>query len=390
MSYMNIQGQRICIIVPSSEARGTRRIVDDYRSYFEKIGAVVELKRPPQAWPKWRVLAWELLALYLGSCKREDVLLSPNGRISPRVFLGVKRVYMLVLLDTMNIGFRKLVDSEFRLTEKLNILINSVLMPPSIIGSTYLTAISKKTAADFETYLKRRNPRYRSCDKGLKGIVLYPGGSFKGSALDSGEIYDAERPGIERAIWISGETRNKGFIEGMGLLEEYATEFGITDAYIYGIRSARLKESAERLMIGRECRLVFEAVNSREEKLIQCYLESRISLCLSKSEGYGIPFLDSLMMGIPVIATKIDTYLEIVKMVSELIDTIPPILWFEHREKGTPRLDKARVHRFRSERSSYCLPSKAERIKRYKEIDGQITSSSADTLAKYLSRLEII
>lgn len=390
MSFMNIQGHRICIIVPSSEARGTRRVVDDYRSYFEKIGAVVELKSPPQTWPKWRILVWELLALYLKSCKKEDILLSPNGRISPRVFLGRKRVYMVVLLDTMNVGFRKLVSSEFRLTEKLNILINSVLMPPSILGSTYLTAISKKTSADFVTYLKKRNPRSGTLDRGLKCVVVYPGGSFKESALGSGAICDTERPGIESAIWICGETRNKGFMEGMGLLKGYASEFGIEEAYIYGIRSARLKDSAERLMIGRECRIVFEAVNSREEKLIQCYLEAKVALCLSKREGYGIPFLDALMLGIPVIATKIDTYLEIVKMVSELIDTMPPILWIEHREQGTPRLDKAIVDRFRSQRSRYGLPSKAERIKRYKEINTQITLRSADTLAKYLFTLAII
>ena len=62
------QERKICIVVPSIKARGTSKIVSDYKSYFEQMGRCVELKSPPQNWAKWRILAWELLALYLASC----------------------------------------------------------------------------------------------------------------------------------------------------------------------------------------------------------------------------------------------------------------------------------------------------------------------------------
>ena len=380
---MRIKGQRVCIIVPSGEARGTSRVVSDYKSYFEKLGAMVEIKSPPQNWPRWRILAWEILALYLKGCRRDDILLSPNGRISPRVFWGHRRVYIIVLLDTMNAGLRRLLSYDFRLTEKLNILINSILMPPSILGSSYLTAISEKTARDFKNYLNRGSENF-VLDRASKSIVIYPGGSFSDSALDSSESHDKKRHSVGGAIWISGETRNKGFMEGVGLLKSYASELDIRDASIYGIRSAKNRNAAIELMVGRDCRLIFEAVNTKEERLIQCYLDSKVALCLSKEEGYGIPFLDALMMGIPVVARKIDTYLEIINMVRGLVGTVPPVLWIQQTRQGKPYVNEEMVRIFKTQRSEYCMPSEAQRIERYKEINDSIQSRSVNTLARHL------
>lgn len=380
---MDIRGQRICIIVPSREARGTRRIVSDYKSYFEKLGAIVELKSPPHTWPKWKILAWELLGLYLRSCKREDILLAPNGRISPRVFLGGRRVYMIVLLDTMNIGFRKLLASEFKPTEKLNILINSIIVPRSILASRCLTAISQKTATDFKTYLKRESEGM-ALGGSLKTLVVYPGGSFKDSALDNSVGSNGRSQGVAGAIWISGETRNKAFMEGVGFLRRYSKELDIGDTCVYGISSAKVRNAAEELINARECRLVFEAVNTDEAKLIQCYLDSKLALCLSKEEGYGIPFLDALMMVIPVIATKIDTYLEIIGMIRELVDMMPPVLWIEKTKQGEPYVNGEMISIFRAHISDYCVPDAMQRIERYKDINYSITSRSVNTLAKHL------
>jgi len=383
---MIIQGRKVCIIVPSREARGTSKIVRDYKAYFELLGACVELKSPPQTWPRWRILAWELLGMYLDSCGKEDLLLSPNGRISPRVFLGGKRLYMIVLLDTMNVGFNRLMSREYRLIEKINILINSVIVSPSIRSSQYVTAISKKTARDFESYLGWDRIGRDDMSSRFKGIVVYPGGSFREQILDGSQGPKEKRSGGIGAIWISGETRNKGFLEGVGLLERLSSALGITEVSVYGIRSARLREKAERHHLDREFSLRFSPVNSREKGLVQCYLESQLALCLSKEEGYGIPFLDALLMGMPVIATRIETYLEIMVLVGELIDTVPPVLWIEDILKRELVVSSDSVKRFDIQTKKYILPSKSDRIARYKELNSRIATRSRNDLADYLCR----
>lgn len=380
---MKIQGRRICIIVPSSKARGTIKVVSDYKADFEALGVDVVLTSPPTEWPKWKILAWELLALYLGSCREDDILLSPNGRISPRVFLARKRVYMLVLLDTMNVGLKKLIRSRYSLTERLNILINSILMPLSIRRSKYLTAISHKTARDFEIYLggyKSRSDGLRGC---LGNVVVYPSGSFRDTLLADGEISHAWGDSEQTAIWISGETRNKQFIEGVDLLKRYASDIDVQRISVYGIASKKLRDSARKHLDDSGCKVEFESVNSREEKLVQCYLDTSVALCLSKEEGYGIPFLDAIMMGIPVIATNIDTYIEILDLGCKMIDSLPPILWVKNSIDGRLDIDRDEIRSFEILKRDYCLPSRAQRAKRYLEFNSNMTSRSRRVLASY-------
>lgn len=169
------------------------------------------------------------------------------------------------------------------------------------------------------------------------------------------------------------------------MLEEAANDLDVERISVYGIRSTKLRDMARKRLISTECEVEFEQIDTKEERLIQCYLEANLALCLSKEEGYGIPFLDALMMGIPVVATRIDTYQEIVNLVSGMIDTLPPILWIEDMGRGSLSMNSDTVKEFKIQRRRYYAPGEIERVDRYKKIGSLIVERSRGSLEDYIS-----
>lgn len=318
------------IVCSTMNARGTAKIASDYLLFFQELGFEAKIISPRLSDSRLYGLLWELAALYMLRISRQSRLVLVNGRVSP--LLQKRRCdLLLVTLDMMNFGWKAFWTPATSVRERINIAINTLFVPGSQGKARWRSAISKKTQLDLVELDYSKGVRLR------KPGIVYPSGSFTGTnegdwqtcAKDKKEELEAKKD-IARAMWITGETRNKGFIKASEMLRSLGSVGTRMQIEILGIRSERLRVHYEGLMevTGGISSLFRTKVSERE--LIELYVSSNVALCLSEEEGFGLPFMDAILFGLPVVAKKIDTYIEICELVKEEGIGLPPILWIKN------------------------------------------------------------
>lgn len=386
-----LQQVSVDIIQPSVQARGTRKIVEEYRDYLEGEGAAVNILKPPAWSNSWAAIVWELLGLYLVQAKKISILVSVNGRISPVAML-LRRSYLVAVLDTMNFGSKRAIGAGYSITERLNITINSCLFPLTVRKARWVTTISQKSAQDILSDLK-------GALTGRKPIVVYPSGSFSGRDLEMpGEIRQRQDLGDgekRSAIWISGETRNKGFWQGLDLASMLASHHSLQELNIYGIRNVDWITRAEEKSYVETDMVTFKSTQTPKEELVESYLDSKVSFCLSIEEGYGLPFLDAIMFGIPVVATNIKTYREIVDLAESICLLKPEVYWVERKriknvnrkrsdEKLVDWMITEDLYLFVEQALSHRSRSRIDMCRRYNTANNLLKKYSSEILIRLL------
>lgn len=319
------------IVCSTMNARGTAKIADDYMTFFQDQKIKAEIVSPGLGSGRLYGLIWELGGIYMWGANRHRNIVLVNGRISP--LLKKRRCdILLVTLDMMNYGWSAFLSPKTSTREKINIMINTLLVPGSQEKAKWRTVISKKTKKDLLALDARKKLGLRAPS------VIYPTGSFTGTnegnwkarAEDEKERLEIE-DSIATALWITGETKNKGFVQSTEILRDLDCIGTRMHIDILGIRSDRMKVNHEQLMGARYgIRSVFRSRLS-ENELIELYVSRNVALCLSEEEGFGLPFMDAILFGLPVIARRIDTYIEICELLKEEGIGLPAILWIEDR-----------------------------------------------------------
>lgn len=325
---------RWIIVCSTMNARGTAKIAKDYFLFLQGLGFKVEIVSPRLSVSRLYGLVWELAAIYMKRVDKQSNLVLVNGRVSP--LLNKRSCNMLlVTLDMMNYGWSAFISSETSWREKINIVVNTLFVPGSQGKAKWRSVISRKTQLDLVELDATRDLRLK------KASIIYPCGSFASTsesdweerAIDRGGLLETEKD-VTKALWITGETKNKGFINGTKTLSGLDKLGTRMDVEILGIRSNRLRVDHQELMDGAiGIRSVFRTRLS-EHDLIELYTRSNIALCLSEEEGFGLPFMDAILFGLPVIARRIDTYNEICALVSAEGINVPPVLWIQDKSMG--------------------------------------------------------
>ena len=320
------------VVCASMNARGTSKIASDYALFLERVGYRVEIVRPRLSRYKAYEVLWEIAGLYrlrLGNSRKIVVV---NGRISPLVS-GKRLDILLVTLDMMNCGWRKVWSRDMSLRERMNVMINTLLVRSSHRKARWRSVISKKSREDIEANgIEQRESQNEA-------RIIYPTGSF--ATVTDGlwrdvkikaDLSDGDAREVCCCLWITGETKNKAYTRGVETLERLKGIGVKMEVEILGIKREELKVDSKRKM-GSNDRVSLEFLGRlSESRLIERYLGCDISLCLSEEEGFGLPFLDSVLFGIPIVAYKIDTYIEICRHVESAGLDLPPIAWIG--EKG--------------------------------------------------------
>ena len=304
----------ILIIDPSVLKRGTSRYCDYLQSYLRSRGIKSRVLRP-RFQNRLYSIVWELLSLYFLSVRRNDLVIYGNGRMG--LFAGlVHNKNMLVVLDFMRIRKRHeiVVRSRQQFRESLVCFYQTFLFHYALNRCKQYLCISEYVKSTLETMY---------CVS--KTQVLYPPPSFTKNeilevklaspcSLDTSKEIDRRCNGI----WISGVTPNKDFKKGAKWLAMQGMQL---DLHIFGVsRESGSVVNTERLK-GSRCKDngvklgYYDYVNN--ETLVELYTKVDLSICLSADEGFGIPFLDAIMFGLPIIASRISPYQEIVRIVEQ-------------------------------------------------------------------------
>lgn len=335
------EGGKWIIVCSTMNSRGTAKIANDYLTFFRELGCEATIVSPRLSRGRLYGVIWELGAIYLLRVNRNSKIVLVNGRVPP-VLRKKTREMLLVTLDMMNYGWGRFFSGETSYREKINIIINTLLVPGSQGKAKWRSVISKKTMVDLEELEASRNPRLG------RASVVYPSGSFTRTEEWKSECFEGDEEkilGIEeditKAIWITGETRNKGFVKATDVLRKLDSLGANMHVDVLGIRSGHLKAYYEELVGNNGSILSTFRERLSEHELIELYVSRNIALCLSEEEGFGLPFMDAILFGLPVIANRIDTYVEICELINEEGIRLPPVLWIEKTKKNaTERITK--------------------------------------------------
>lgn len=200
------RSDRWIIVCSTMNARGTAKIANDYLTYFRELDVEAEILSPRLSSSRIYGLIWELAGLYMLRVNRHSKLVLVNGRISPLIRKKEDKM-LLVTLDMMNYGWKALVSSKTSSRERINIIINTLVVTGSQRRATWRSVISKKTKLDLMGLDVSKDLRLRMPS------VIYPSGSFtrvdesdwQACLGDEEEILGKEE-NVTSAIWITGST----------------------------------------------------------------------------------------------------------------------------------------------------------------------------------------
>lgn len=313
----------IIVVDPSLTYRGISHYAHNLRGLFTTDGHKVRIVRPHIKNRVYSIL-WEVLGLYLVHVKKGDVLVHVSGRVGliPALFCSsnIVVIHDLMRLHTCLSGKRDRSGNRHLLD--LKSLYQTLLFLVGLRRSRMLICNSFYVEKELGEVL------------GLNGVcVLYPPPSFSKEEIltkvQKEEISVGRGSTRKYGLWICGGTPNKNFKEGMKWLENNSLPIELDILGISSTRQSKFLEESSFLnaSTGSDYRLLDFIAN---KSLVGRYLSCDFCLCLSNDEGFGIPFLDALMFGLPIIATKIPTYTEIYGLVEEkVISYSSKVFWVD-------------------------------------------------------------
>ena len=356
----------ITIVDPSITYRGISHYAENLKELLTSAGYMVCIVKPRNKNRLYSII-WEVLGLYFVIARKGDILIHVSGRIGLVPALVCQRNVM-VIHDLMRVNTNKVRRSgNLEKKQYLDIMriYQTMLFFLGLRRSRLLICNSFYVKAELREQL------------GLTGVcVLYPPASFsKGDILAavSGEQSLISRNTSKKyGLWICGGTPNKNFYKGIEWTRGSSRPIELS---ILGISDKMQPEFLNEDKIEKRIQYKFEGFIAKNI-LLERYLTYSFCLCLSNEEGFGIPFLDALMFDLPIIATKIPTYLEIYRLVQEgIVKYSSAILWVDlDAESIVDELNKVNnmKPRMLDRRVAYCRNLKSFRefnARQYSEIN---------------------
>ena len=288
--------------------RGTDRVCEQTYKALLSLGFDVRLNEYTGSYIKSILAEWVGFGvLFTG----REMTISANGRVSPLKVLLRER-FSIIVLDWMNYiaSPMDLMCSPRQLISRLH---HTAMSRLSLRYSDCVYTISNKVKRETEEKLGRWGSK-------KPVFLLQPYGSF--TIEKCGEI-QKEVDNENWAIWTTGMTKNKAYARGKPFLEDLGLDI------VYRVVGVRKNNNGSRRFYYRERRY-------NEDEMVCLYRYSRIAFCLSQDEGFGLPFLDAILFGIPVVSTNIATHREIAEYVGNITSEVgaekPEIWWLENSE----------------------------------------------------------
>lgn len=340
----------VIIVEPSLTYRGTSHYARNLQSLLVSEGYTCTILRP-RIRSRIYAVAWELVGLYLLRIDTSDVLVHVSGRVGlgPALFHSAN---VMVVHDLMRVASKAVESLWCRAdrTSRLKCLYQTYLFRLGIHRSIKLVCNSYYVRSELRKFVTSRCVH-----------VLYPPPSFSRIELVSTEAqkyfsFEHSSTKKARALWISGNTPNKNFQAGISWIMRSRVSLEID---ILGIST----KSAKGIPVSKQSKSMQTASVTRlsymdSGDLIDRYLDYDFCMCLSNDEGFGIPFLDALMFGIPVIATELPTYREIYRLVENgVINYSGSPLWvdLDYSDLSAKVREAYKVKTTRSQRRSLYL-----------------------------------
>lgn len=297
------------LILSSPNSRGIHQYAIHLSSIFTD-STIVFPKQPRHLWLLWELF---LVPIIILKNKQSHFYLC-NSRISPLVLLLPRRTYTLVIHDYID---NIIINSP-------RSLIRSILSPRRIYHTLLFTIAVHVSSAIVSNSSYTFSESKRLLRSSLPNRIIEPRASF--SQFLTQNKSNLARPSCRpRLLIVTGKSQNKSFeryilflISQLDVLARYKTTItivGISDSELTP-HSASVIQQARRHLEIILCKYM------PEQSLIEHYLTAAVFVTLSSSEGFGIPFTDSLNFLIPSIYTRIPPY---VNQVATLRHPLPPL-----------------------------------------------------------------
>ena len=292
-----------------NSGRGTERVCEQAQRALLRLGYVVRINEYRGSYIKGVLAEWLGIGIVLSG---RNITISANGRVSP-LKVVLRERFSLIVLDWMNyIGNpSNLKCGPRQLASRLHHTAMSRLCLPY---SESIFTISTKVKLETEKRLNkwgRKNPVF----------LLQPYGSF--AVEEEHREVEKDKSG-DWAIWTTGLTENKAYERGNRFLEELELDIVYR---VVGVRKSQVRGGD-----------MFDLSERRycDDEMVAMYSYATVSFCLSRDEGFGLPFLDALLFGVPVVSTDLATHKEIASYVGcigfEMGLAAPQIWWLENSD----------------------------------------------------------
>jgi len=259
--------------------------------------------------PVWEQFFWPLMA----ESSQVTHLLSPYNTAP---LLGLKKITKILVVHDLIFmkSFSELGRSP-SLYQNFGRLYRRVVVPRAAKNADVLITVSEFSKKEIVEKLKIGSDRVHVIPNSLGEVWFETEGGFVG--------FDERKPYI---LTVSGEAPSKNL---KGLLEAFSYFVNCsgdvaTELRIVGVRApvrSGLWEHANRLGISRKVR--FEGF-LEERDLAKLYREARAFVFPSLYEGFGIPLLEAMASGTPVICSNASAMPEVVGDAALLIDPRNP------------------------------------------------------------------
>ena len=321
----------IYIVYPSKTRRGTYHYSIKLLSLISSSGLPVKLLQPTSTLPP---ILWELLLPFILRPKSSATYVFTTGRVSPLFCLFPCNKTLVIHDFFRSSPSHSSVHSIPTLLEYLVSVYHWFLSEVAILlKPIYILSNSYQT----KKHLVARYPNATT-----NSSVLYPPPSFTSSDIDSFRTnlsahYLYSNP--QSFLFVTGRTPNKGFPLALHFI---LTSLNAYTTHIVGIRIPSTTNPCIQSAIDpdsishSQTNLIYHSTLT-QRSLLSLYSSCTFSLCLSLDEGFGIPFLDSLLFNIPTIVRDIPIYREVYTTVQTYlgVDHIQPF-WIgssvDHRD----------------------------------------------------------
>jgi len=340
------------LILSSPNNRG----IHQYAIYLSSLipnSCLIYPKSSRHFWIFWEFFVVPLIILV----NRTTHVYLCNSRVSPLVLLLPSRRYTIVIhdyIDNIILGSPSLTVSS---------LFSARRIYHTLLFTIALRVCSSTISNSHYTHLETR----RLLPVTLPNQTIEPRPSFYESltTLSPALSHPCNPTPTKTVLIVTGKSNNKSFERYLLLLLSQLDVFVSSGVNIHIIGISERELTASELSILKKLRCYIPISITKclpEDDLIYSYLVSSLFITLSSSEGFGIPFRDSLAFGISTIYTSIPAYLD---QLSYLRHTLPPLYQLSSSNDFLSSVSDPRLSTFLYESLSLPVPDSSIRVSQY-------------------------
>lgn len=253
-------------------------------------------------------IAWEIFGImrFIDQMRLADETIFANTRVSPFLWhvIDWDRVTVVVhdLMDT--VADKAGSEGKKDIRKRIAVYVNSWIIRNSVRRASRVLFNSSYTRSEVEKWMKREL---------AQGAVISPPPSFAGKIGSCWDGYheSEQKRDLPKILVVTGMTKNKRYGDYRYFYDELKKRLGgRVKLVMYGIDLVRAEIEFQDWVEANKTLVEVKYKRSACE-LYRDYLKCNLVCSLSAEEGYGMPVADALGFGIPVIARRIDAYIEI-------------------------------------------------------------------------------